>query len=75
MLYSLSGVNQPPRAITSESTVVERKKMYANGGIFFASSRILVMDLLMDRIPIHLISGLIVNKVSSLYNLSIANRI
>ncbi|CAK8685510.1 unnamed protein product [Clavelina lepadiformis] len=58
----LSGVNQPPRAITSESTVVERKKMYANGGIFFASSRILVMDLLMDRIPIHLISGLIVNK-------------
>uniref|UniRef100_F6XDG9 DNA repair endonuclease XPF n=1 Tax=Ciona intestinalis TaxID=7719 RepID=F6XDG9_CIOIN len=56
------GVNQLPCIMTSEYGAQERKRMYARGGIFFASSRILVMDLLVDRIPVHLVSGMLVTK-------------
>uniref|UniRef100_H2Y933 DNA repair endonuclease XPF n=1 Tax=Ciona savignyi TaxID=51511 RepID=H2Y933_CIOSA len=56
------GTSQLPCVVTSEYGAKERKRMYARGGIFFASSRILVMDLLVDRIPIHLVSGLLVTK-------------
>ena len=56
------GVKQLPQTITSELNVNERKKLYLNGGVFFASSRILVMDFLVDRIPVHLVSGILVNK-------------
>ena len=56
------GVRQLPKAITSEININERKKMYLNGGVFFASSRILVMDFLVDRIPVHLVNGILVNK-------------
>ncbi|CAG0916923.1 unnamed protein product [Notodromas monacha] len=37
-------------------------KYYLEGGVLFASPRILVVDLLMNRVPIHLISGFIVLK-------------
>jgi len=32
------------------------------GGIIFSSSRILVVDMLMDRLPIDLITGILVYK-------------
>ena len=57
-----NGVIKLPQLITSEITANERKKMYLNGGVFFTSSRILVMDFLVDRIPVHLVSGILVNK-------------
>ena len=60
------GVSKLPQSVTSEMNVNERKKIYANGGVFFASSRILVMDFLVDRVPVHLVSGLLVNKAHKL---------
>jgi len=49
-----------PRAITSEVSINERKKLYAKGGCFSVTSRILVVDMLLDRIPWESISGIIV---------------
>ena len=49
--------------ITNEThTVSERVQAYLQGGCFFVTSRILVVDMLTDRIPIDLISGILVYK-------------
>ena len=32
------------------------------GGVIFSSSRILVVDMLMERLPIHLVTGVLVYK-------------
>ena len=34
-----------------------RAQVYHNGGVLFVTTRILVMDLLMERIPIELVTG------------------
>jgi DNA excision repair protein ERCC-4 len=47
--------------ITTEThSVNERAAAYLKGGCFFITSRILVVDMLSDRIPIDLISGILV---------------
>ncbi|ORZ05671.1 DNA repair protein [Lobosporangium transversale] len=48
------------RTITSEQSLAERNDLYRYGGIMAVTSRILVMDLLTARIPIHLITGILV---------------
>ncbi|KAI1308700.1 DNA repair endonuclease XPF [Halotydeus destructor] len=49
-----------PRVINFDTGVAERSKIYANGGVLFVTSRILVVDLLVERIPIESITGIIV---------------
>jgi DNA excision repair protein ERCC-4 len=50
-----------PTKITTEThTVNERAQAYFKGGCFFVTSRILVVDMLTDRIPIDLITGILV---------------
>lgn len=56
------GVTNLPVTVTSDISAQGRQKMYDKGGVYFISSRILVMDLLMERIPINLITGIIVDK-------------
>ena len=46
--------------ITSEITLLERQKLYSTGGVLCVTTRILVVDLLCDRLPAHLITGLLV---------------
>jgi DNA excision repair protein ERCC-4 len=46
----------------SASNVNEREKTYHYGGIQFISTRILVVDLLKNRIPAELITGIFVMK-------------
>lgn len=36
--------------------------MYLEGGVLFVTPRILVVDMLIERIPIHLVSGILVYK-------------
>lgn len=66
ILQSLTIGSKPddfhPRSVTSEYSVNERKKLYLDGGIIFVTSRILVVDMLLERIPLDLITGLIVFK-------------
>uniref|UniRef100_A0A0K2T0T9 DNA repair endonuclease XPF n=2 Tax=Lepeophtheirus salmonis TaxID=72036 RepID=A0A0K2T0T9_LEPSM len=50
------------RKVTSEISINERSSMYKAGGIYFMSTRILTVDLLKDRLPASLITGLLVYR-------------
>lgn len=58
-----------PQRITAESSnTKKRKEIYLNGGVLFVTERILVVDLLSDRVPIELVTGLIVYKAHRIYD-------
>ncbi|KAG0212587.1 hypothetical protein BGX28_006023 [Mortierella sp. GBA30] len=48
------------RSITSDQSLPERIDLYRFGGVMAITSRILVMDLLTGRIPLHLVTGVLV---------------
>lgn len=55
--------NQPlPKSITYDTPINERVKTYCGGGILFVTTRILVVDLLLDRVPLDLTTGIMVFK-------------
>uniref|UniRef100_A0A8C8A595 DNA repair endonuclease XPF n=1 Tax=Otus sunia TaxID=257818 RepID=A0A8C8A595_9STRI len=56
------GVVHIPRRVTNEITNNTRYEFYTQGGVIFATSRILVVDFLTDRIPANLITGILVYK-------------
>lgn len=58
----VEGVSHLPRTVTSEVQSAERYNVYTEGGVLFVTSRILVVDFLTDRIPAHLISGILVYR-------------
>ena len=49
-------------------TYLFRQSVYLDGGVLFVTSRILVVDLLTDRIPIHPITGILVHKAHRCVN-------
>lgn len=51
-----------PKTITADVSTKDRYEVYMSGGVLFVSSRILVVDMLVDRIPIDLITGIIVYR-------------
>lgn len=58
-----------PQRITAESSnLKKRNEIYLNGGVLFVTERILVVDLLQDRVPIDLVTGIIVYKAHRIYN-------
>lgn len=58
-----------PQRITAESSnTKKRKEIYMNGGVLFVTERILVVDLLSNRVPLDLVTGLIVYKAHKIYN-------
>ncbi|NWJ01581.1 XPF endonuclease, partial [Crypturellus undulatus] len=60
------GVVHLPRRVTNEITNNIRYEFYTQGGVVFATSRILVVDFLTDRIPADLITGILVYKAHRL---------
>ncbi|XP_072312281.1 DNA repair endonuclease XPF [Eucyclogobius newberryi] len=58
----VEGVTHLPRTVTSDIQSTERYNVYTEGGVLFVTSRILVVDFLTDRIPAHLISGILVYR-------------
>ncbi|CAF1473771.1 unnamed protein product [Rotaria sordida] len=56
------GIDPPPRIITADISINDRKELYIQGGLFFVTARILTVDLLTDRIPIDLITGLLIYR-------------
>ncbi|XP_030655833.1 DNA repair endonuclease XPF-like [Nomascus leucogenys] len=56
------GVEHLPRRVTNEITSNSRYEVYSQGGVIFATSRILVVDFLTDRIPSDLITGILVYR-------------
>lgn len=58
-----SGEDQPlAKSITYDTPINERVKLYCGGGVLFVTSRILVVDLLLDRVPLDLTTGMVVFK-------------
>uniref|UniRef100_A0A8C6XRB8 DNA repair endonuclease XPF n=1 Tax=Naja naja TaxID=35670 RepID=A0A8C6XRB8_NAJNA len=51
-----------PRRVTNEIASSSRYEVYTQGGVIFATSRILVVDFLTNRIPADLITGILVYK-------------
>mmetsp|Transcript_36237 Transcript_36237/g.57997 ORF Transcript_36237/g.57997 Transcript_36237/m.57997 type:complete len:788 (-) Transcript_36237:48-2411(-) len=62
VLGGLETAHAPPVSVTAKLPSQDRKKMYANGGCFIVTSRILVVDLLTKVINISQITGFIVNN-------------
>ncbi|XP_037671182.1 DNA repair endonuclease XPF isoform X2 [Choloepus didactylus] len=58
----IEGVEHLPRRVTNEIPSNSRYEVYTQGGIIFATSRILVVDFLTDRIPSDLITGILVYR-------------
>ena len=59
----LEGEGMPlPKKVTSEYSSNERQKLYLDGGVLFVTTRILVVDMLIDRIPMQLITGILVAR-------------
>ncbi|KDN53411.1 hypothetical protein K437DRAFT_265777 [Tilletiaria anomala UBC 951] len=55
------GVRRPGlRVITHEMTAQKRQELYMAGGLLSVTSRILVVDMLLKRIPTELITGMVV---------------
>jgi len=58
-----------PQRITAESSnAKKRNEIYLKGGVLFVTERILVVDLLTNRVPIDLVTGIIVYKAHRIYN-------
>ena len=55
-------VKHLPKVVTTDTSTEERKKMYLQGGIFFVTSKILVMDMLTKRVPMEYITGILVAR-------------
>ncbi|XP_034049982.1 DNA repair endonuclease XPF [Thalassophryne amazonica] len=61
-LLRVEGVTHLPRTVTSDVHSAERYNVYTEGGVLFVTSRILVVDFLTDRIPAHLVTGILVYR-------------
>ena len=44
-------VKAPPKKITTEYSLSERQQLYLNGGVLFITTRILVVEMLTERMP------------------------
>ncbi len=51
-----------PKKITTDCSTADRQGVYLQGGVLFVTTRILVVDMLMERLPIHLITGILVTR-------------
>ncbi|KAM7287523.1 putative DNA repair endonuclease xp-f / mei-9 / rad1 [Ixodes scapularis] len=56
----VDNANPLPKSITADCSTKDRNDVYLAGGVLFVTSRILVVDMLTERIPINLITGIIV---------------
>lgn len=55
-------VSPLPKVITADYGTNERHAVYMEGGVLFVTSRILVVDMLTNRVPFDLVTGIIVYK-------------
>ena len=75
---AMSGVSRLPAVINNECDANERAELYLAGGVLVVTSRILVVDLLSDRVPIEQTTGILVanaHRVSETSNVAFILRI
>ncbi|KAK3753140.1 hypothetical protein RRG08_024418 [Elysia crispata] len=57
-----NGIDNPPKIVTNEISATERQNTYLKGGVLFITSRIFVVDLLTDRVPVEHVTGILVYR-------------
>ncbi|KAI9923079.1 hypothetical protein PsorP6_000256 [Peronosclerospora sorghi] len=60
-----------PRLVDARNNVNDRQKMYKRGGVFFVTTRILVVDFLSNHLDPSIVSGLIINNAHHVTETSI----
>ncbi|KAI4498440.1 hypothetical protein M0802_006375 [Mischocyttarus mexicanus] len=60
------GTKSLPRIVTGQCTSSERELLYLDGGILFIPGRILVVDLLKNRVPLNLVTGILVYRAHNI---------
>nr|KAG5698301.1 hypothetical protein BaRGS_017003 [Batillaria attramentaria] len=60
----MQGVKPLPKLITNEFSASDRQRSYSEGGVQFITSRILVVDMLTDRVPVDKVTGMLVYKAN-----------
>ncbi|XP_050425098.1 DNA repair endonuclease XPF isoform X1 [Adelges cooleyi] len=60
------GVKPLPKVLSADTSISEREKLYLQGGVLFVSSRIVVVDLLKQRIPTPQITGFLVCRAHNI---------
>ncbi|TKR76572.1 hypothetical protein L596_017691 [Steinernema carpocapsae] len=67
-LKKLSEVNAncQPKILNSDVSTKDREDIYLQGGVVFVTSRILMVDLLTERIPVESVSGIMVYRAHTL---------
>ncbi|KAG5401061.1 hypothetical protein IGI04_015668 [Brassica rapa subsp. trilocularis] len=67
ILHQLSSLSSPPPAeITSDLPANHRHSLYSSGNPFFITPRILIVDLLTQRIPVSSLAGIFILNAHSL---------
>uniref|UniRef100_A0A915Q4P7 Persulfide dioxygenase ETHE1, mitochondrial n=1 Tax=Setaria digitata TaxID=48799 RepID=A0A915Q4P7_9BILA len=59
-------VKCPPKIITADCSIKDRESLYMEGGVHFITSRILMLDLLQERVPVKHVAGIIVYRAHQL---------
>ncbi|XP_015119066.1 DNA repair endonuclease XPF-like [Diachasma alloeum] len=58
-----------PKVMTAQISSAEREILYLEGGVLFLSGRIFVVDLLKHRVPLDLVTGILVWRAHGIMNL------
>lgn len=61
---------QLPRVITNDTVSADRQNLYKQGGVFLVTSRILIVDLLAERLDVSRIRGMVVNNAHRITDVS-----
>ncbi|KAE8742861.1 hypothetical protein FOCC_FOCC011542 [Frankliniella occidentalis] len=60
------GIKPLPKIINNESNANDRENIYLQGGVLFVSARILVVDLLKNRVPVDNVTGMMVCRAHAI---------
>lgn len=60
------GISPLPKIINNESNSNERETIYLQGGVLFMSARILVVDLLKNRVPVENVTGILICRAHAI---------
>ncbi|KAK5964710.1 DNA repair endonuclease XPF [Trichostrongylus colubriformis] len=66
----LKSANAPclPKVVNADISTKDREAVYLEGGVQFLTSRILLVDLLTDRVPVKNIAGILVYRAHQILN-------
>ncbi|KAJ3367573.1 DNA repair endonuclease XPF [Allomyces arbusculus] len=59
---SLGDPTRHAHIVTGETSSDQRQQAYLRGGVFLITARVLVVDMLSDKVPLHLVTGIIIHR-------------